>query len=248
MRVVDAHRLLGPRPTGPGPDTVVELLDDLDRLEITEAAVTPSWMIHGDPRAGAEYETARGLTVDDELRAAAGRLTLVPVVVPASAGTGWPASPDEVRAGLVRACPVRHRFDLLGPTATAWWHALDERGVALAVDASECGLRPVAALAAAVPGLRVLILSPGYRELRRLAELLEHAPRLHLETGTIIAAGALEWLARTVGAHRLVFGTGAPVWDAAGPRFQLDHLDLPRADVARIAHGSWVDLAGEGTA
>lgn len=125
-----------------------------------------------------------------------------------------------------------------------WWRALEDRGTPLALDASECGLSDVHALATAVPGLRILLLAPGYRELRRLAELAERAPKIHFETGTIVGAGAIEWLARTIGAHRLVFGTGAPLWDDAGPRFQLEHLDLPAHDVELIAYGSWARMIG----
>lgn len=237
MRIIDAHRSLGPFPTGPGPGTAAELVADLDHLGIESAAVTPAWSLYADPRSAVEYEAHR---TPEEWSS---RLYRVPVVIPAVAGAGWPDSVDEVLgAPLVRACPQRHRFEVLGPTALRFWRALADQGVPLALDASECGLSAVGALAAAVPNLRVLVLTPGYRELRRLTELLEQAPGVVVETGTIVSAGAIEWLARTVGAHRLVFGTGAPQWDDAGPRFQLDHLDLPERDVELIAHGSWEQL------
>lgn len=240
MRVVDAHRVLGPVPTGPAAATVAELLAELDHLGIDRAAVTPAWSLHGDPRSTAEYEALR---LQEEWPE---RLLRVPVVIPAAGGAGWPESVDDVAtAPLVRACPQRHRFELLGPRALELWHGLARHGVPLALDASECSLPLIGALAAAVPTLRILALTPGYRELRRLAELLETAPGVWVETGTIVSAGAVEWLARLVGAHRLVFGTGAPFWDDAGPRFQLDHLDLPESDVALIASGSWELLTAE---
>jgi hypothetical protein len=238
VRIVDAHRILGPTPTGRARGSAEETLHDLDGLGIASAAVTPSWMLFGDPRSAAGYEAERGPDGD------AGRLMTVPVVIPGPADSGWPQSVDEVRAPLVRVCPVKHRFDPSGPSAMRWWRDFADRGTAVAVDASECGLPLVAAIAASVPGLRILLLSPGYRELRRLTELLEAAPGLRVETGTIVSAGAIEWLAGTVGAHRLVFGTGAPIWDAAGPRFQLEHLDLAQHEIELIAHGSWDVLIG----
>lgn len=143
---------------------------------------------------------------------------------------------------MVRACPVRHRFALTGPVALGWWHELAAAGIPLALDAHETGLDRVRALATTVPRLRVLVLSPGYRCLRELAELLDAHPGVYVETGTLAAAGAVEWLARRSGAHRLVFGTGAPVWDDAGPRFQLEHLRLPDGDVELIAAGSFAAL------
>ncbi|WP_305686184.1 amidohydrolase family protein [Microbacterium sp.] len=219
------------------------MIDDLDRLGIASAAVTPSWMLIGDPRSAAEYELERSPFEDE-------RLVRVPVILPGAAGSGWPDSIDalyRLNPKIVRACPERHRFDAHGSVAMTWWNDLADRGIALALDASECGLPLVASVADAVPNLKMLMLTPGYRELRRLAELLTVAPEVFVETGTIVSAGGVEWLARAVGAQRLVFGTGAPIWDDAGPRFQLDHLDLKNEDVEMIAHGSWDRLTG-GTA
>ncbi len=239
MRIFDAHRLLGPVPGDHVPSAdVAGLLAELDHLGIDGAAVTPSHGLYGDP---AHERPADGDAHE--------RLLSVPVILPAVPGAGWPDGPGAVvdaAPAMVRACPVRHRFALTGPVALRWWHELAAAGVPLALDANETGLDRVRGLAAAVPELRVLVLSPGYRSLRELAELLDAHPGVYVETGTLAAAGAVEWLARQAGAHRLVFGTGAPVWDDAGPRFQLDHLRLPDSDVELIASGSFAALrAGE---
>ncbi len=233
MRVVDCHRVIGAVPMARAPEDPLGLLAELDQLGIDTAAVTPAWQLYGDPRGTEEYVAARGEWAHHS------RLIEVPVVLPGPADTRFPADLDDLDVGLVRTCPARHRFDPLGPAAVHWWNRLAERGTALAVDAGELGLDGVARLAQAAPALDLLVLGPGYRELRRLRELLDAHPRIHVETGTIVSAGGVEWLARGVGAHRLVFGTGAPLWDDAGPRFQLDHLGLPADDVALIAHGSW---------
>lgn len=237
MRIFDAHRLIGPVPGDHVPSgDVAGVLAELDHLGIDGAAVTPTTALYGDP---AHERDAWAGGAGDE------RLTVVPVVLPAVPGAGWPDGPGAVVAAappLVRACPVRHRFALTGPVALRWWPELAAAGIALALDAQETGLDGVHALAAAVPELRVLVLSPGYRCLRELAELLAAHPGVYVETGTLAAAGAVEWLAGQAGAHRLVFGTGAPVWDDAGPRFQLDHLRLPGADVELIAAGSFAAL------
>ncbi|TDD68335.1 hypothetical protein E1262_16135 [Jiangella aurantiaca] len=238
MRIFDAHRVLGPVPGDHVPSAdLAGLLVELDHFGIDGAAVTPSHGLYGDPAhehtAGAGHE----------------RLVPVPVILPAVPGAGWPDDPGAVvdaAPAMVRACPVRHRFALTGPVALRWWHELAAAAIPLALDAHEAGLDRVRALATAVPQLRVLVLSPGYRCLRELAELLGAHPGVYVETGTLAAAGAVEWLAKQAGAHRLVFGTGAPVWDDAGPRFQLDHLRLPDADVELIAAGSFAALrAGE---
>lgn len=240
MRVFDAHRVLGPVPGDLVPSADADgLVAELDHLGIDGAAVTPSAGLYGDP-------TYEGEGLADPVPE---RLTVVPVVLPAVPGAGWPAGPGDVvesAPAMVRTCPVRHRYALTGPVALRWWQELAAAGIPVALDAGECGLDRVGALAAAVPGLRILVLSPGYRCLRELAELMDTHAGVHVETGTLVAAGAVEWLARHAGAHRLVFGTGAPVWDDAGPRFQLEHLRLPAADVELIAAGSF-DLLRAGT-
>lgn len=237
MKVFDAHRVLGPLPGGHGATAgVSESVAELDHLGIDAAAVTPSAGLYGDP-SHERVEPPRHH-----------RLVPVPVVLPAVPDAGWPAGPENVIAAgwpMVRACPVRHRFALTGSIALRWWRELAAAGVPVAIDAGECGLDGIAAVAGRVPDLRILVLSPGYRTLRELAELIGTFSGVVVETGTLAAAGAVEWLARHIGAHRLVFGTGAPLSDDAGPRFQLDHLRLPARDVELIAAGSFELFCGQ---
>ncbi|MFC7641780.1 amidohydrolase family protein [Streptosporangium lutulentum] len=136
---------------------------------------------------------------------------------------------------LVRLCPERHRWELTGPTALRWLAAL---GLPVAVDFEETSPAQLLALARSLPDLRILLLNPGYRRLRVIAELMTEIPGLWLEIGTVNTQGGVEWLAERFGAARLVFGTGAPVADDCGPRYLLDHLDLGQDDVDRIVAGS----------
>jgi hypothetical protein len=241
LRVVDAHRLLGPLPTDDVESAdAAGLVRELDRIGIAEAYATHTLSLYADPVLGN----------DALLAAAAGepRLHPVPVVIPGVPGACVPERPAELpawRAGgvqIVRFCPVRHRFDLGGPVAAQWLAAIADAGLAAAIELDETSPAALRALAAAHPRLAVLLLAPGYRRLRELAELLAAAPRIWVESGTLIAQRGVEWLAGQCGADRLVFGTGAPVLDDCGPRFQLDHLDLPDAGVARIAAGSLGNL------
>ncbi|WP_308798586.1 amidohydrolase family protein [Agromyces silvae] len=239
MRVFDCNRLLGALPSIPTAGSEDETLAQLDHLGIDGACVTPAWMLHGDPRTSAEFEAASGTSPSSS------RLVRVSVVIPGSAAAGWPRHPEMLRGELaVRACPVRHRFDPLGRSALEWWSFLAEAEMPLLLDAGEIGLPLVARIAGAVPRLRIVVLAAGYRENARIGELASEHPNLFFETGTIIGAGAIEWLAGELGAHRMLFGTGAPEWDDAGPRFQLDRLMLSAGDVELIAGGSWERLVG----
>jgi hypothetical protein len=228
-RVVDGHRLVGPVPFDDLPD---DPRPEMDRLGIDQAYVTHTLSLYADPQAGNEAL----LKLDDP------RLVPVPVVVPGVPGAAVPATVAEALgwgAGLVRICPERHRWELTGPVALRWLAALD---LPVAVDFEETTPGLLLDLARRLPGQRILLLNPGYRRLRAVAELMAEIPGLWLETGTVNTQRGVEWLAERFGAERLVFGTGAPVLDDCGPRFLLDHLDLDEDDVALIAAGSLAGL------
>lgn len=223
--VTDAHRLIGPVPFD---DLPTDPRPELDRLGIDRACVTHTLSLYADPQLGNEALLAL----------ADPRLIPVPVVVPGVPGACAPAGVDAVRGWdvrMVRLCPQRHRFDLTGPMASAW---LAELGLPVAVDLDETSPAALRSLAEQLPDLRILLLNPGYRRLRELAELMAAAPNVWVEIGTVNTQRGVEWLAERFGAGRLVFGTGAPVADDCGPRFLLDHLDLQPAEVDLIAAGS----------
>lgn len=239
--VVDAHRLLGPVPADDVPSTTVPgLLAELDALGIDEAYVTHTYSLFGDPAGGNEALFAAVVREP--------RLHPVPLLVPATSGAGVPSTMDGVDAlaalgvAMVRLTPTRHRFDLDGPIAKSWLRRISNAGIAVAIDLNETSPAALRALAAAHPSLALLVLNPGYRRLRELGELLDSAPAVRLETGSLITQRAVEWIAARWGAQRLVFGTGAPLLDDAGPRFQLDHLDLTSAERDLVAGGSLAGL------
>ncbi|MEV0389087.1 amidohydrolase family protein [Nonomuraea sp. NPDC050643] len=225
--VLDAHRLIGPVPFD---DLPQDPRPDMDRLGIHQACVTHTLGLYSDVRAGNEAL----LTLTDP------RLRPVPVLLPE------PFEPvPRWDVPMVRLCPARHRFDLTGPTALRWLGAVGATGVTVAIELDETSPGELLGLAGRLPSLRVLLLNPGYRRLRAVGELMAEMPNLWLEIGTVNTQRGVEWLAGHVGAERLVFGTGAPVMDDCGPRFLLDHLELPEADIDLIASGgSLLDQGG----
>lgn len=223
--IVDAHRLVGPVPFD---DLPVDPRPEMDRLGIERAYVTHTLSLYSEVMAGNEALFA--------LRDP--RLIPVPVVLPGVPGAGAPGTPEEVLewgVRMVRLCPERHRFDLTGPVALRW---LAELRLPVAIDLEETSPGQLLSLTGRLPEQRVLLLNPGYRRLRAIAELMAEAPNVWLEMGTVNTQRAVEWLAERYGAERLVFGTGAPVLDDCGPRFLLDHLELEPGEVALIASGS----------
>ncbi|GAA3928594.1 hypothetical protein GCM10023085_07270 [Actinomadura viridis] len=231
--IIDVNRVLGPIPTDDVPSADAPgLLAELDRLRIDAACVVHSRALYYDPVEGGAAPP-RG---DD-------RLIPVPILVPGPLGTPPGAAGD---ARLVRLCPAGHRFRPTGPHGLALARELAERGVSVLLGWDEVSPDEVERLATRVPDLGIVLINTGYRSLRELADLMEAHPRIRVDTATLNGHLAVEWIARRYGAHRVLFGTGAPITDDAGPRFQLDLLDLPEADVALIAGGNARALLGSG--
>ena len=227
MRVVDVNRILGPVPVGDVPSRDVPgLLAELDRLAIDAACVVHSHALHYDPVTpvdGPEHP----------------RLTSVPVVVPGPLGTPVPA---DVR--LVRLCPAEHRFALAGPQGLQCARELAERNITALLGWESATPAEIHRLATEVPTLRIVLINTGYRALRELADLMDTHVELRVDTASLCGHLQVEWMANRYGAHRVLFGTGAPETDDAGPRFQLDHLELAEPDVELIAGGNVLDLLG----
>ncbi|MEU9606232.1 amidohydrolase family protein [Streptomyces sp. NPDC048057] len=229
--VVDVNRMLGPLPfdTVPSADPP-GLLRELDRLRIDTAYAVHAHAVYGDPRDG-----------NAALPPPERRLRPVPVLVPGPLGTGPLGT-----GAVVRLCPAEHGWPLAGR------HSLD-----LAADLAAAGTvtllgwegvvgDDVRRLAAAEPALRLVLTGTGYRSGRALADLMDVQDEVYVDTSTLLGHLQVEWFAERFGAHRVLFGTGAPVTDDAGPRHQLDTLELPEPDRALIAGGNALRLL-EGT-
>ncbi|MFI6674605.1 amidohydrolase family protein [Kribbella sp. NPDC050470] len=226
MRVVDVNRILGPVPVGDVPSRdVAGLVAELDRLAIDAACVVHSHALHYDPVAAVVVPGHP-------------RLTSVPVVVPGPLGTAVPA------ARIVRMCPGEHRFAPAGPQGLAMARELAERNITVLLGWESASAAEIHRLATAAPALRIVLINTGYRALRELADLMDAHAQLRVDTASLCGHLQVEWMANRYGAHRVLFGTGAPETDDAGPRFQLDHLELPAADVELIAGGNVMDLLG----
>jgi uncharacterized protein len=71
------------------------------------------------------------------------------------------------------------------------------------------------------------------------------APGLHLETTSLLAAGALEAAVRAAGATRLLFGSGAPLRALSSALMTVQLADLSDADRAAILGDNLARLLGE---
>ncbi|MFG1688849.1 amidohydrolase family protein [Nonomuraea sp. NPDC049269] len=238
--LIDADAMLGRYPRrDAGPGTVTGALAGMDRFGIAEAVVshTLSWL--HDPGTG--NRELLGLV------AAEPRLHPCWVMLPDTCGeTGTPA--QFVAAALdggvraVRAYPGDHGYDLAGRDAAPMLGAIAEAGLPLLVDAPQIGWPAVESIAAAHPGLPIVVGSLGYRLLRQAAGVLSRTGNVYLGLANLSSHRGLEWLVERYGAHRLVFGTGAPLRDPAEAVTRLLWAELDDDAVATIGSGTLLGL------
>lgn len=147
--------------------------------------------------------------------------------------------------GAVRIFPGKHQWSVREWCAGALFDALQCAGVPLLVDIGEVDWEGIAAILAAHPRLRVIVLETFYRIDRRLYALMERHPSLHLEANTYGPFFGVEGIVERFGAGRLVFGTGVPEFETGGPMALVAYADISAEDKAKIAGGNLLRLLGE---
>jgi predicted TIM-barrel fold metal-dependent hydrolase len=228
------------RPFG-APEDVAGLLAAMDAYGLGRALATYTLAKWHHPPAG----NARLL----EEIAGRDRLTACWVVLPAATGEVPPEEEQVAEllaagARAARLCPAAHRLSLEPWEVDPLLAALAARRVPLLLDFDNTHWsepRPWAAIERACrthPHLPVVLLRESQANFRTLFPLLDRCPSLVLETSYLQAHDGLALLVERFGAHRLVFGTGAPVWDPALPVTGLAYAGLAPPDLAAVAGGT----------
>lgn len=215
------------RMSRPGPTTLHEpadILDELRRHGVQEALVTDMRAVERDLSGNAAV-----------LNIVAAHPGMQPVWVMPQHTVVDILDPDafvgDVLANGVRAIrvtPSPYHGHLVAPWALGpAWRALEEARIPVLLADTDLGRYPdkpstgfsaenVYALCQAYPALPLVILRTNFSATRVLVPLLRECPNLHVEVSYYTAHRGFEFLAKQVGAERLVFGTGLPV-GSAGP-------------------------------
>lgn len=236
IELYDANCRLGGYPWGGvAGATVPTLLSTMDRLGIARALVSHTTAWRHDPAAG-----NRQVVADLE-----GQPRLRPcwVALPESCGEldkpeSFVATALAAGVGAMRVYPNDHGFDLDDLDFACYAAAFAEAGLPLLVDLAETNWRAIEALAAAHPGLNVVVCQTGYRVLRRATAVLGRTERVHVDLSDLSSHEGLEWLATTVGPERLVFGTGGPLRDPAEAVTRLLWSELTDDGVTLVGHAN----------
>lgn len=247
MPLFDANVLLGPlsqRPAGtaqPYPETVPELLAAMDAYGLERALVTHTHAKWGHPIHGNER-------LCEEIAGEA-RLVACGVVLPAATGEVPPEAEQVQRllaggARAARLCPALHRLSLEPWEVERLLGALAERRVPLLLDSDNTHwseARPwrfVEWACRTFPALPLVLLREPQSNFRTLFPLLERYPNLVVETSYLQAHDGIALLVERFGAHRLIFGTGLPVWDPGMPITGLTYAGLSAEALAAVAGGT----------
>ncbi|WP_147375413.1 amidohydrolase family protein [Jiangella rhizosphaerae] len=236
LRLYDANCMIGPTPWGLPGDLDADALERrMDRFGIERSLVCHTAAWRHDPATG------NALVVS----ALAGRPRLRPcwVGVPSTCAEMPPAkefAEQALRAGVgaIRVFPGDHGFALDGPDFAPQADALAEAGLPLLVDIDSTSWAAVDRLLFAHPDLVVVVCATGYRAMRPAAGLLDRHVNARLDLSDLSTHEGFEWVCATFGAHRVVFGTGAPLRDPAEAVTRLLWSDLDDEAIAQVAAGN----------
>jgi hypothetical protein len=249
VSLFDANVLVGPLPRQPAgaPEDVAALLATMDEFGIARALVTHSYAKWHDPAEG-------NVRLVCEL---AGEPRLVPcwVVLPAATGEVPPEGEQVARlldagARAARLCPLAHRLSLEPWEVGALLEALAARRVPVLLDCDNVHWsepRPwrfIEWAARAYPDLPLVLLREPQAGLRTLLPLLERCSNVVVETSYFQAHDGIAFLVERFGPHRLVFGTGLPVFDPGLAVTGLTYAGLSAGALAAVAGGTLEELLG----
>ena len=243
----DGNVLVGPlgqRPPG-APEDVAALTSTMAHYGLQQALVTHTVAKWHDPMTG-NAQLMRELS---------GRQGLVAcwVVLPAATGEAPPEQEQVERllasgARAARLCPAANRVRLEPWVVDPLLAALAERRVPLLLDfdtrhwSEDLPWAAIERAARAHPTLPIVLLRQGHADFRTLFPLLDRCGNIHVETSYLQGHDAVRLLVERWGAHRLLFGTGLPLWDPALPIAGLTYAGLRPEDLQAVAGGTLRNL------
>jgi predicted TIM-barrel fold metal-dependent hydrolase len=236
LAIVDGHACVGTRPEDDRDLSIVALQLAMARYAISDALVTHFAAIRYDARDGNDQTLA--LCVE-----AQGTSTRLHPVAVVHAGMHVGVA-DEIRrcagAGCVavRLTPSQQGWS---PAAASFASALRAAAVAdlpVIVEVGATGEATTVSRAVQGLDLTLVLANVSYALLGEAIAVLEQHPDICLEACRLVTPGVVELLVDHVGAHRLIFGSGAPAWDPAPTLAMIREADIAAADKAAILGGN----------
>lgn len=231
----DCNSMVGPMTAvHPEADVSLEALQQrLQEVGIRRILAVHSYAVEYDPMIG-------NSEISDVSRGAEGIIPCYVLLPPDTREQPEPGERllrylDAGDARAVRLYPRLHGFGLDEPWCGTLFACLSEAGVPVLLDFEQTDWGEVERILSRHPGLQLVVVRAGYRIDRWVYPLLEKHPGLHLEISWYQPFGGIEALCQRFGATRLLFGTGAPLWDPSGPVGLVTYSDLSETDKGLIS-------------
>lgn len=241
MLVIDINTQFGNRLVPSPACTPGALVESLDQHHVAAAA---AWS-----QQGLDYDCAGG-NAEAEAAARASRGRLIPcAVVDLKDDPLWETELHRSRdAGvrLVRLFPAAHRWAVDSQQTRRLFRRMKEYGLIPMVSSvdSPTGwelIRPLARLTGEA-GIPLVLLDVYYGNMAECLAVMGEFPHVLAETNWLATIGAVEYAARAVGAHHLLYGSGAPGRSMQKALNQVLEADLPDSDKALILGGNAMKL------
>lgn len=129
-----------------------------------------------------------------------------------------------VRATRIYPSAAKHNFSIKQYSAGPLFSALENVKIPIFVDIDEIGWDNIDTILGEYPHLPIVICNIGYRGDRHLYPLMQTYENLYVETSRFLSHLGVEALCKKVGANRILFGTGMPVYTGAGATFYIEKL------------------------
>ncbi|MEI6519168.1 MAG: amidohydrolase family protein [bacterium] len=222
--------------------SVAELFQELDGTGITRGVV---WHI-AQRECGADAGNAMisdAIAGDDR---AFGCWTILPPLTDANVMTADfldRMADDKIVA--LRAFPDHQRFQLSRATFGSFLDDVSERGIPLLMSFLYPMEWPIIySLMKEYPKLTVVLCDLGlWGQDRQSWPLVENYPNVYLESSLVsLLAGGLETAVKTLGADRVIFGSGFPIHSPHAAVLDVLHAEISDMDKAKIAAGNLMKL------
>ena len=237
LAFVDAEIWLGPPEGFPLARELcpADVADVLERHLCTRAGLVSHWWGKTPSAQAGNAALAEAMSgMPPDFHGAYTGLPLLPgeVGVPFAGGAQFP------RMRAVRVFPKSHRFPILPWMLGDLCEAMVEHRLPLFVWHVELEWDALRELALCFPKLTIVVESQIRKLIyatRPLVAVMRECGNVHMETSNSVGIGMIEYLAREVGAERLLHGSFLPVSDPFVPMGMILDADLCEADKRMIA-------------
>ena len=230
--IIDVNTLFGPLPIASSDLAVETLLELMQKHEVSAAYTLSTLGLLLDPTVG-NASTRAACGEHPELRPVA---TLNPTMHFGDS-SALLRLPSEGFA-FIRFFPQRQGWPVDFAPFRAMIHCLDEAALPLMIDVCQSGeITRLSDVLENYPGA-VLLSGVDTHLLAESIAVMRHRANWYIETSHLLAPGCLKLTADTIGAERLLFGTGAPSQPVASALETLRYSGLSTSAQNAILAGN----------